>query len=59
MLENFSFWLQSKRYSSNTTRTYTEAFRTFLRHTAGKSISAITTEDIIQFNNHYILKKRN
>ena len=49
-------WLKSKRYSSNTIKTYTEALRTFLKYYASKPSSQITNDDLIQFNNDYILK---
>ncbi|HNR74144.1 MAG TPA: site-specific integrase [Cyclobacteriaceae bacterium] len=52
----FEQWMRSKRYSSSTIRTYTEALRTFLRFYPGKSIAQFTQEDIILFNNNYILK---
>ena len=53
--EKFKLWLQSKRYSENTIDTYTDALKTFLRYFAHKPIAEITNEDLINFNNHYIL----
>lgn len=55
-IEKFMSWLKSKRYSSNTIKTYTEALRTFLKYYASKPSSQITNDDLIQFNNDYILK---
>jgi len=55
-IEKFKFWLQSKRYSENTIKTYTEALRTFLIFHKEKDITKITNEDVIFFNNAYILK---
>ena len=54
-MEKFKFWLQSKRYSDNTVLTYTDALKTFLRYYANKPISEINNEDLINFNNSYIL----
>lgn len=54
--EQFKRWLSSKRYSPNTIKTYTEALITFLNFYHDKSIEAITNEDVITFNNDYILK---
>ncbi|MFO0478019.1 MAG: site-specific tyrosine recombinase/integron integrase [Bacteroidota bacterium] len=56
-MERFKFWLQSKRYSENTIGTYIDALKTFLRYYADKPITEITNDDLINFNNHYILAK--
>lgn len=55
--EAFISWMRSKRYSSNTIDTYAEALRTFLRFFEGKHVSDITQEDVIRFNNEYILAR--
>lgn len=49
-------WLSSKRYSASTIKTYTEALSTFLKYYHHKPIVEITNNDIIAFNNDYILK---
>ncbi len=54
-IERFKFWLLSKRYSDNTIGTYTDALKTFLRYYAHKPIAEITNDDLIKFNNHYIM----
>jgi integrase/recombinase XerD len=54
----YSQYLQSKRYSQNTIKTYTDALKTFLRFYTNKVSSQITNDDIILFNNDYILKNR-
>ncbi len=54
----FKNWMQSKRYSSSTIGTYTDALRTFLRFYANKAVSEISNNDVIIFNNEYILKNR-
>ena len=48
-------WLNSKRYSASTIGTYADALKTFLRYHAHKPIAEITNDDLILFNNHYIL----
>lgn len=53
--EEFKLWLNSKRYSTSTIETYTDALKTFLRYYAYKPISEITNDDLIKFNNHYIM----
>jgi integrase/recombinase XerD len=50
--------MQSKRYSSITMKTYTEAIRTFLRYHAAKRVHEMTEQNLIAFNNEYILKNR-
>ena len=57
-MERFTYWLQSKRYSENTVHTYTEALTVFLRYFHTKAIADITNDDLIQFNNDYILAKQ-
>ncbi len=57
-IEKYTQYLQSKRYSQNTIKTYTDALKTFLRYYHTKTVSAITNEDIIHFNNDYILRNR-
>ena len=51
----FSQWLHSRRYSENTIRTYTESIRIFFRYFHAKETGNISNDDLIQFNNCYIL----
>ena len=53
----FTSWLKSKRYSPNTIKTYVDAIKSFLKFYANKPISEITNQDVIKFNNEYILAK--
>lgn len=55
-IEKFKQWLRSKRYSENTITTYTEALKSFLIFYREKPITEITNEDVIVYNNEYILK---
>lgn len=55
-IEKFKQWLLSKRYSSSTIKTYSEALKSFLIYYKGKPIAEITNEDVIVYNNDYILK---
>jgi integrase/recombinase XerD len=55
-IEQFKRWLSSKRYSTSTIKTYTDALQTFLKYFSTKPIEQITNEDVIAFNNDYILK---
>lgn len=54
---HFISWLKSKRYSPNTIKTYVDAIKSFLKFYATKPISEITNQDVITFNNEYILAK--
>ena len=54
-MEEFKYWLLSKRYSESTIGTYTEALKIFLRYYSHKLVSDITNDDLISFNNHYII----
>lgn len=55
-IAKFIQWLSSKRYSPSTIKTYSEALKSFLVFYREKSISAITNEDVVLFNNDHILK---
>lgn len=55
-VESYIAWLRSKRYSESTVKTYSEALRVFLRFYIDKPLEDITNDDIVVFNNAYILK---
>jgi integrase/recombinase XerD len=55
-IQHFKHWLKSKRYSESTIATYSDALVTFLRFFHDKAIDDITNDDVILFNNEYILK---
>ena len=57
-LKQFKYWMHSRRYGESTIDTYTDALKIFLRYYAHKPISEITNEDLIIFNNNYILANR-
>ncbi|MBA4239578.1 MAG: integrase [Sphingobacteriaceae bacterium] len=54
-ITEFKNWMQSKRYSSSTINTYSDSLQTFLRYYQTKTIEEITNDDLIVFNNQYIL----
>lgn len=54
----FVQWLRSRRYSENTVKTYTDAIRVFLQFFSDKALAEIGNDDIISFNNGYILKNK-
>ena len=55
-IKKYMQWLSSKRYSPNTIKTYSEALKSFLIFYREKSITKISNEDVIIYNNEYILK---
>jgi len=57
-VRRFEEWMLSRRYSGSTIGTYTEALRVFLRYFSEKDPERITNEDLITFNNHYILANK-
>ena len=52
----FLLWLRSKRYGENTIKTYVNALKTFLTFYSNKQINEITNNDVILFNNNFLLK---
>lgn len=56
-LETFRRWMRSRRYSDNTTDTYTDALRVFWLFCGDKALDAIDVGDVVAFNNDYILAR--
>jgi integrase/recombinase XerD len=57
-IEKFKNHLRSQRYSSSTVATYSDALKSFLVFYREKPINEITNEDVIIYNNDYILKNK-
>ena len=57
-IEKFKQWMRSKRYRQSTIDTYSEALKSFLVFYREKPVAEINNEDVIIFNNDYILKKK-
>lgn len=57
-LKEFEFWMKSRRYSDNTIGTYIDGLKVFLRFYHNKTICEITNDDLIIFNNEYILANK-
>ncbi len=57
-IARFKNYLQSKRYSGNTLKVYADTLSIFMRYFSTKAMEAITNEDLITFNNDYILKNK-
>jgi integrase/recombinase XerD len=56
-LFSFKNYMNYRRYSQNTIKTYSDALEVFFRFFQNKAIEDLTKEDLIQFNTDYILKK--
>lgn len=56
-LQKFESYLTSGRYSASTIKTYTDILHVFFRFLEGKSPAEIENEDLLRFNNEYIIKK--
>lgn len=52
----FERWLRSRRYSENTVKVYAEALKSFLLFYNDKKAEEIQTDDVVRYNNEYILK---
>ncbi len=57
-LENFKNWMLSRRYSESTISTYLDALKIFLKYYYSKAIADISNDDVIEFNNKYILANK-
>jgi integrase/recombinase XerD len=54
----FERWLKSRRYSQNTLKAYLEALRSFLNFFNDKEIDEFETNDLIHYNNDFIIKNK-
>jgi integrase/recombinase XerD len=57
-IEKFKHWLLSRRYSDSTIKTYTEALKSFLTFYNEKAVCEISNDDVIRYNNEYILNNK-
>jgi integrase/recombinase XerD len=57
-IDDFKRYLDTKRYSPNTVKSYCEALQTFLGFYNDKNIKDINNQDVVTFYNDYILEKK-
>lgn len=57
-IEKFKKYLNTKRYSPNTVKTYSEALQTFLLFFNEKEVKKINNQDVTRFYNDYILERK-
>jgi integrase/recombinase XerD len=55
LVEDFRLWMQHKRYSASTIKTYCEAISIFLAFIGSKNIREINNDDMVDFVNQYII----
>lgn len=53
----FVAWMRSKRYSESTIKTYAESLKCFLLFFSGRKVEELENDDLIHFNNVYILNQ--
>jgi len=58
ILAGFRSWMEHKRYSISTIKTYSEAISTFVRFIKPKSPSETTNADMVRFVHDYLLPNR-
>jgi integrase/recombinase XerD len=56
-IKKFSCYLKSQRYSANTVKTYCDALKVFLLFHKDKNVTEITEQNVILFDNEYILAR--
>jgi len=57
-LKQFEYYLQSKRYRANTIKSYKDALLSFLKFWSEKPISELDVQDLLVYNNEYIIKHK-
>ncbi len=55
-IRRFVMWLKSRRYSENTVKAYSDGLYSFLKFYNEKAVEEIVEEDVIIYNNEFILK---
>lgn len=57
-IESFRKWMNHKRYSSSTVKTYVDSVRIFLKFHYPKKAEEINNQDMVVFVNDYIIKNK-
>ena len=56
--QKLKFWMEHKRYSTSTIKTYVHSARSFLAYTWPKPIEELNNDDMVDFVNNYIIKRK-
>ncbi len=57
-IESFKVYLNTKRYSPNTIKTYSESLQVFFTYFNDKEIKTIDNSDVVEFYKNYILERK-
>ncbi|TFV95641.1 integrase [Algoriphagus kandeliae] len=57
-IQKFAEWMQNRRYAASTIKTYSQSLSLFFRFLNNKNPEEITTEDLENFHQTYILKRK-
>ncbi len=55
LIKNFGLWMQHKRYSSSTIKSYTDSVKSFLGYSWSKKLSEIGNDDMVNYMNDHII----
>lgn len=55
---NFKLWMEHKRYSESSIKTYIQGINIFLKFIIPKSIAEVSNDDMVRFVNQYLIPKR-
>jgi integrase/recombinase XerD len=58
LIDSFKKWMEHKRYSPSTIKTYTGCLQIFIRFLKPKDIADAGNEDVIRFTNDYVLANK-
>ncbi|MEB2777868.1 phage integrase N-terminal SAM-like domain-containing protein [Algoriphagus sp. D3-2-R+10] len=57
-IRKFIAWMQNRRYAESTVKTYSQSLSLFFRYTKNKKPEEISTEDLENFHQNYILRRK-
>jgi integrase/recombinase XerD len=57
-IQKFIEWMQNRRYSESTVKTYSQSLSLFFRFMENKNPEEITIEDLEKFHQNYILRRK-
>ncbi|RIW18695.1 integrase [Algoriphagus lacus] len=57
-IQKFGEWMQNRRYAESTVKTYSQSLSLFFRFMRNKNPEEITTEDLENFHQNYILRRK-
>lgn len=55
LVKDFGLWMQHKRYSSSTIKSYTDSVKSFLGYSGSKKLSEFGNDDIVSYVNDQII----